>query len=323
MAISSGYISHSIGVSRIDIVGELFTTDTTNKISGKNVWNQFDEFGLLVATPRLSAETNSSYRRRIYDAFTHQSNSSYRGLVHAITRDLGLELYKPIIINPILDRDGNTFPIDPFVLINGPALYLYSDYRNDVLDCQIDLQETGGNYDTLGALVDFINSTTYFTAELISSDYRFVSSANLVSQSNRIEIDAAVDQSRKVYLGHPYIIRGSIYFQQDYSTYMQEVKEDYMAVSPGAFHINYTTGILTSYGIPALETSVRYQYIQYPFEVLASPIILRGISNENFKKKLYTQVLQDDGSYINGQPTTLGTKILVELLSAVPMYWGT
>lgn len=54
------------------------------------VWNTFDEFGLLVDTNRIPQETNTGYRDRLLDAYTHRAGPRYKGLVNGVTRELGL-----------------------------------------------------------------------------------------------------------------------------------------------------------------------------------------------------------------------------------------
>lgn len=55
-----------------------------------HVWNFFDEFGLLLDTPRLYGEKNREYKERLLDVFRHPANASKRGLEHLMARELGL-----------------------------------------------------------------------------------------------------------------------------------------------------------------------------------------------------------------------------------------
>jgi hypothetical protein len=54
------------------------------------VWNFFDEFGLLLALPRLSNEHNLDYKTRLLDVFKRKPSSTYQGLMNAIGRELDL-----------------------------------------------------------------------------------------------------------------------------------------------------------------------------------------------------------------------------------------
>lgn len=55
-----------------------------------HVWNFFDEFGLLLDTPRLYAEKNREYKERLLDVFRHPANSTKQGLEYLMAREVGL-----------------------------------------------------------------------------------------------------------------------------------------------------------------------------------------------------------------------------------------
>jgi hypothetical protein len=55
-----------------------------------HVWNFFDEFGLILDTPRLYAERNYKYKERLLDVFRHPANSTKTGLAHLLARELDL-----------------------------------------------------------------------------------------------------------------------------------------------------------------------------------------------------------------------------------------
>lgn len=55
-----------------------------------HVWNFFDEFGLLLDTPRLYGERNTEYKERLLDVFRHPANATRQGLEYLMARELGL-----------------------------------------------------------------------------------------------------------------------------------------------------------------------------------------------------------------------------------------
>lgn len=57
------------------------------------IWNFFDEFGLLLATPRLREESNNDYMLRILDVFRHPSGASPKNLAYGIARELSLRAH--------------------------------------------------------------------------------------------------------------------------------------------------------------------------------------------------------------------------------------
>lgn len=60
------------------------------------IFNELDEFGLLVGTERLPGEDNASYRERLLSFRKARPSSTNQGLVNAISRELGLEEYNVI-----------------------------------------------------------------------------------------------------------------------------------------------------------------------------------------------------------------------------------
>lgn len=55
-----------------------------------HVWNMFDEFGLLLGTPRLCEERNAQYRDRLFAAKHYPAGPHRQGLVFGAARLLGL-----------------------------------------------------------------------------------------------------------------------------------------------------------------------------------------------------------------------------------------
>jgi len=309
----------------VSSIGQLFNVDkiltATGALEAKVVWNQFDEHGLVVGIKRNAAESNWEYKRRLFDVFTNRANSTYKGLVNGITRELGLSLFQPITINPKVDGDGVFLAEDPYIKFDGVYLLLYSDYTNNVLDWAIDRYEPGGNYEHLYRLVDAINDTSYFEANLDLAVYRETRSMTLINQSNRLENTEAVPSSTKFKLAYDHIVNGSVVFERT-DLFLTEKTSTSTVASRGDFYIDYLNGIVTSYSIPGMDTVVRYKYSDYPFQPWASEIILQDINDDNFKVKMFQQILQDDGTYKHGTSTEIGLDIINELLSVTPMYWG-
>jgi hypothetical protein len=314
MVASTGFLGHSFNISSYEVVG---------KPSINTSWNQFDEHGLVSGLPRAIGETNASYKRRLHEVFTRRANSSYRGLVNGITRELGLELFRPILIGPKISAStGEFFAPDPYILFSGSHLYLYSDYHNGELEYQIDRFEPGGNYEHIQRLVDFINTSTYFTAETRDAAYLYTRSITIINQSNRLSIIEPVQYSTSWRLDHKRVVPYSVRFLFDKETFVRELSYKDLIANPGDYHINYTEGIISSYNIPNTEAAIRYEYTEFPWKPWASSVVLHNINDDNFKVKMFEQVLQDDGTYVHGIPTELGVEIINEILSVVPMYWG-
>lgn len=55
-----------------------------------HIWNFFDEFGLLLDSPRLYGEKNRAYKERLLDVFRHPANATKQGLEYLMGRELKL-----------------------------------------------------------------------------------------------------------------------------------------------------------------------------------------------------------------------------------------
>lgn len=290
----------------------------------RNAWNQFDEHGLISGLQRIRGEENWSYRRRLADVFVHRANSSYRGLVNGITRELGLSLSQPIIINPKINPITGTFLApDPYVKFDGVWIYLFSDYQNGSLDYLIDRYQVGGNFEQLTRLVDLINITTYFEASFEPNANPYSKTMTILNQSSRVPVLAEPIPSTKSFrLLNKFVIPGTVLFSGT-SNLLREVSTINQVTSEGNYWVDYVNGIIKTYSTPAIGTSIKYEYTAYPFKPIASDIILHDISNDNFRTKIFEQVLQENGTSTNGITTELGVDIINELLScSTPMYWG-
>lgn len=300
-------------VPQIDIVGTQIP---------KTVWNQYDEHGLVVSLNRLEGETNWEYRRRLTDSMVHVANSSYRGIVHGLTRELGLALSQPVLINPRTDGDGRFLAADPYIRFDGAYVYLYSDYKNNRLDWAIDRHEAGGNYEHLVRLVDFINTTAFFEAAILPGFDHYTRSMSLMNQSNRVLVPGeTIPASTRFRLNNSRIVRNSLTFT-DRLMFKNEMTSADLVDDRGQYHIDYHNGIVTVGAVPESDISVRYQYTTYPFKPIASPVIVCDITNDNFRSKMFQQIQLDDGTYAHGIPKEVGVDIINELLTVVPMYWG-
>jgi len=313
----SSYSEASIGLS--------FNISAVQTYIGKPqssfVFNEYDEFGLLLNLKRLPGEKNSIYRRRLFDTYTNRANSTYRGIVNAITREVGLSLFQPILISPVT-IGGITNATNPNIIFDGATLYLYEDYENNILDIEFDRFDKGGNFEHLGSLVDAINNhSSYFSATLLSENYRYIRSMVVLNQTSRRRHTEQCQPSKKFQLEKRYIVSSSL-IVNDRRLFTTEVSTEAEVTELGAFYLEPVNGILMSYLPPGIGTTISYSYNEINFKPWASPVIVEDISKESFKIKLFSQILGDNGTYFHGIPTELGVDIINELLSVTPMYWG-
>ena len=294
--------------------------DVYNSLTTVYYRNQFDELGSLLSLQRLKDEKNYEYKRRIQNAAVYTSNSTYQGLINGITRELGLSLFNAITVNPKVNGSQEFVADDPYIKFDGAYLYLYSDYANNELACTIDRFQQGGNYEHLTSLVNIINQTSSFEASLVTGIDPYTRSMTILNQSNRniVKLEL-IPLSTKFKLNNKHV---SKCFFSNRSTFRTEVVAEALVLNPGEYYINYSKGIVTVFNMPNKNEYAKYEYTQYPFTAIASPVILHDINKESFKVKMFSQILQDDGSYAHGLPTEIGTDIINELISVTPMYYG-
>lgn len=302
-----------------------FAVPHTRTILSPNVVhhrNQYDEHGALVSLERNYTEENWQYARRIRDTMVNLANSSYRGLINGITRELGLQLYDALRINPRVDASGHFLAPDPLIKFDGIWLLLYSDYANDILDWAIDRYTPGGNFEHLGDLVAQVNTTAFFEARLAPGISLQTRSMVVLNQTNRREVRfERVQASTRFKLKHRYVVPGSVFFSNR-NLFVTEVANASNVLRQGQYSVDYSEGIVDVFSTPSSSDTVRYSYSEYPFSAIASPVIIYDINNTNFRSKMFSQVLREDGTYVDGAPTETGVDIINELYSVRGQYYG-
>lgn len=283
-----------------------------------NVFNEFDQHGLLLNLERLHGEGNFDYRQRLVDVNVRKANSTYFGLVYGITRELGLDLFTAIKIQAL--KTNSVFKAtNPVVVFRGPFVDLYSDYNTGIIDRTIDRWEYTSAY-TLAELVTEINKSSYFEAVLGDTINPYTRSMTILNSSSRASFSESLPLSTQIHLKHKDILSGSMEFSSRIvfiteQTTLNNVKND------GDYYINYKDGIIHAFQTPQPGIRVTYDRIINPFTAVASPVIIQDI-HSNFRDKLFIQNKDEFGTAFDGKPTILGTEIINELYSVYPEYWG-
>lgn len=119
----------------------------TQELIPHHVWNFFDEFGLLLCTPRLPEEPNILYKERLLDVFRNPANASRDGLVNGIARELGLrrnrvwadpkqdlELTDSMVILNSIKVNGEFFPLERIFITEAGTVLLKGNLDYELLD---------------------------------------------------------------------------------------------------------------------------------------------------------------------------------------------
>jgi hypothetical protein len=114
------------------------------------VWNFFDEFGLLLSCPRLPEEPNVNYKKRIMDVFKNPANASTQGLVNGIGRELNLrrslnwanpktdlELEDPMIVLNSIKANGKFVSLSNIWLSESGTILIKGDSNTELTNVEI------------------------------------------------------------------------------------------------------------------------------------------------------------------------------------------
>lgn len=286
----------------------------------KNVFNSLDEHGVMLGLPRLQGEKNKDYKRRLLDVGPNKGASTYPGLINAINRELGLSFYNAITISVSI---GET-PANPAIVVNSAEILLYSDYPATIEET-IELYDSSASniaY-TLNDVVTAINATITFEAVLVDATKGYERSTVIKEQDNSIEIsNEEVPLANRFALKNSDIIETSISFS-DINVFINKVaSSDLSLMSPGDYHVDYDTGKITVATTPSGSGVISYQYRDMPFSVVASPVVLKDIEEEEFQKRIFEQETNYDGNVTNGAPRPEALDLIRELLTVKGLYWG-
>ena len=308
----------------------------------KSVWGPLDEMGLLLDLQRLPGEDNPDYRHRLFRVFTRPTDSTYQGLLNAITYELGLDFYDLISIEFVGDPTDVGLTADevaqPRITIKDGVLTLYGHYVSDDenLIIQIDnkpqINLRKYEYADPTDLLDAINATGIFLAtdlaiEGIGAEPRQDWSYTISNVDTNVWIvDEIVPASTRFTLLNSPLNDGMFFFGESrIFQRLRDSEEDIL--KPGDFYVDVETGEVVTASLPSGTGRVRYQYRNIPAVLEASPVSIGYIGSTEMQRYFFTQLelsLFDNPleRFINNIPTLEGTEIINELYRASNNYWG-
>ena len=303
-----------------------FKVDVLHRVGkpiAHNLFNAFDQHGLLLGLPRLEAESNADYLNRLLDVKAKPANSTYLGLVYGISRRLGLSMYESIVVEAKKDSDGIFKAIAPSIRFRGPYVDLITDCSTDdpIVERTIDRFEKSGAY-SLQELVDEINKSTYFQATLKAGISKFTRSMTIIDgESCQLRLTEQLPQTTIIQLAKKKIAKGSIFFT-DKEIFKTEKSLPANISLKGDYAIDYKNGIVWTHTAPRVGATIRYKYILDPYTALSSPVIVYNLHSDEMHDKLFGQYADEFGNAYDGLPSKLGTDIINELMSVYPFVFG-
>lgn len=289
----------------------------------KNIMNSFDYNARMVGVTRLANESNVELRERIWDSSVHPNGPTYEGVINGIARDFGF-LRKPAIqIDINLNSNGETIAISPRVNILANRIVLYSDWRPNgtaVIDKEIYFYkpDSAGYY--IENLIAEINSSECFSASILTGTRPNMHSTSLLKSTSHLFISSELVRSdRRTLLSYRYVSKDSLNFQ-DKETFSTETSSE--PSSNGEFLVNYTDGIITSYGLPKPENGVSYHANNFPMKVDTVPVQVFNLNDEDFTTELFDKEILDSEEEINGLLNSEGSEIYHQLYLQTKVFWG-
>lgn len=287
------------------------------------VFNEFDRQGLILGLNRLKSEKNAAYKQRLLDVFVNRADSTYRGLLNGITRELGLKIAATLQVKAKLDVNSNTLLPYPAVKFKDTKCIVYSDVSTDTVLATFDRWEVNGGYYTIQELADGIRNTGYFDVTIPAGVDVHARSMTLFNQSSATLVDSEhLDFAHsRVKLVNDNLIPTTVSLTSP--NLLQRVSLLSSLRDSGQYFIDYQTGLVITRDAPSPGSVIRYESLSFDYMFQSSPVIISNLQSEDFKTKMFAQVAGDFINYTNSMPTDLGADIINELLTVFATAYGT
>jgi hypothetical protein len=277
---------------------------------------QLDSLGLFLGLSRLNEERNAEYKQRLLDLFVNKANSSYRGVINGITRELGLSLFEALSLEPTAPALALGEPLIQFI---DTKCTITSDFLtpNPLV---IDRWEVDGGSYTLTQLIDTINDSGVFTTTLIAGVDEDIRAMTIFNQDNTGLVKSEqLKSATQVKLQNKNILTDTVVLSSDYITTRVSTLND--LTSSNQYYIDASNGIIYFYSAPYQDTFIWYKYRLDNFISMGSPVIISNLQSEDFLTKLYLQ-RNEQNQLTNGTPSVFGADIFNEIFSVFNTSFG-
>lgn len=304
--------------------------------------NDLDAHGALLDLKRLPGEDGVSYWKRLSSVIPLRGGANQIGMVHGITRELGLEEKTALVIVPSM-VGGKTVAPSPFVEITATQLILYSFYIGvdnpaNVIDRAIDIFGHGSGY-LLEDVVSQIQPSPYFTVAYGPSVSGLERSRGMIpSSSSQTITKELLPSGTYLRLKNRDIIPGTITFSES-TVFVKEVSPTiatglsgtgitfaFSVTSPvlndGEYYIDYLRGVITLATSTSGYGNCRYICRKFPFRVRWSPISVYSLRDPIYREKVFESESMPNGSTQLGLVSPEGKEIYDRVFSKAPSLWG-
>jgi len=304
-----------------------FSIENDDKYTGAPVYRtvrgDLDAHGDFLDLRRLDEESGYSYLKRLRSVIPLRAGSDQSGLIHGITRELGLDEKIGLEITPVASGSTHLAPA-PHIEITATSLILYSEwYSADsyTIDSQVDIFDRGEGY-LVGDLVNKIMESQYFVAELGSYMTGDEKSRGLFQGESTIVVEREFVPSASYFLlEHNDLVSGSVSFTE--KTIFDDEKSTGSSVAvAGDYYIDYVNGAVTSFSQATGQGTCRYQYRDFPWRVRWSPITVYSLRDTDYRDKLFEHETMLDNSERDGLVTAEGSSVYSRLFELSTCLWG-
>jgi hypothetical protein len=304
--------------------------------------NDLDSHGSLLDLVRLPSEDGVSYYQRLVSVIPQRASSTGPGLVHGITRELGLEELTALIISPTMSN-GKTVAPAPFVEVTATEVILYSSYTDannsaNVVDRQIDIFSHGDGY-LLDDLVIEIQQSPYFVASL--GDYatgQEKSNGLLPTSSCDVVEKEWVPSGTYFFLANQDIVPGTLSFSET-TIFDKELSAgiatgatgdsftlSFIVSTPvtarGEYYVDYIRAVVSCYSASSGYGTCRYKYRKFPLRIRWSPIVVYSLRDINYRTKVFETESMPDFLDKEGLVSEEGKAVYDQVFDKSPCLWG-
>ncbi len=301
--------------------------------------NDLDAHGTFFDLKRLPAEDNPSYYKRLQSVLPLRGGADHDGLVHGITRELGLEEKIGIKISPV-SLGGSWIAQSPYVEITASQLILYNSYidaTTNTVDKTINIFDHGTGY-LVEDIISEIQSSEYFVAELgVGMTGKEKANGLFPGSSAGLIEKEWVPASSYFFLENNDVIPGTLYFSEKQifakelspslaSTTSSGLSMTWTITTPavlnGQYYVDYEEGIVTAKQSASGRGTCRYLYRDFPWYIRWSPVAVYSLRDSSYRTKVFENEIMSNNSTRDGLVTIEGVDIYTQIFDNAPSLWG-
>lgn len=288
---------------------------TPNKIT---VPTGLDELGYYYGLKRFQNETLAHYRQRLLEEAKEPAGASQEEFNASVSRQLGF--LREAVFEIDVARDVNDIPLieNPYIKVDANSLTLYSDYSADEIELVFDFNDRADSY-FMQDLIDGINTSVYYTATELITNYDKLLSKNIMYGTNeRIVSNFGLKASRSNKLANTFI---NSFHCNAFELFREEVSTADGIEADGEFYLDRVNGVVITndnqYGFCS------YSYFQIPYTIYRVPVKAWPLNSDDIDSRFKSKLISDDTGLLEyKQLNSFGARVINEMLKIHPLGWG-